>query len=137
MYDFERCIGVELLENLHKKSVEMKEVYEGYCQKNRPGQTVPKFEVFQGDILEFDWWTTSDLVLANSTCFDLSLMLKIAEKASLMKKGSWMITLTKKLPTADPLYTRDPDFRDWECVLSIKMVMSWGYATVNVQRKIK
>ena len=87
--------------------------------------------------MEFDWWTNSDLVLANSTCFDLSLMLKIAEKASLMKKGSWMITLTKKLPTADPLHFRDPNQRDWECLLSIKMVMSWGYATVNVQRKIK
>jgi hypothetical protein len=49
-----------------------------------------------------------------------------------MKPGSWIITLTKKLPTADPLYTRDAEARDWECLLSIKMTMSWGYATVNV-----
>ncbi len=68
----------------------------------------PKFEVFHGDLLEFDWWSQADVVLANSTCFDFNLMLKIAEKASLMKKGSWMITLTKKLPTADPIHTRDP-----------------------------
>lgn len=59
-------------------------------------------------------------------------MLKIAEKASLMKKGAWMITLTKKLPTADPIYQRDPSKREWECVLSLKMIMSWGYATVNI-----
>jgi hypothetical protein len=54
-----------------------------------------------------------------------------------MKKGAWMITLTKKLPNADPIHIRDPSERDWECVLSLKMVMSWGYATVNVQRKIR
>ena len=28
MHEFSRCMGVELLENLHKKSLEMKEVYE-------------------------------------------------------------------------------------------------------------
>jgi hypothetical protein len=50
----------------------------------------------------------------------MELMHKIAEKASLMEKGSWMVTLTKKLPTADPLYCRDEERRDWECVLSIK-----------------
>lgn len=87
--------------------------------------------------MEFDWWSTADLVIANSTCFDFQLMLKIGEKASLMKKGAWMITLTKKLPNADPIHIRDEALRDWECVLALKMVMSWGYATVNVQRKIK
>jgi hypothetical protein len=30
-------------------------------------------------------------------------MRQIAEKAALMKKGSWMVTLTKKLPNADLL----------------------------------
>ena len=60
-------------------------------------------------------------------------MKQIASKASLMKKGSWIITLTKKLPSADPLYTRETEDRDWECLLSIKMIMSWGYATVNIQ----
>jgi hypothetical protein len=28
MHEFDRCIGVELLENLHLKSLELKEVYE-------------------------------------------------------------------------------------------------------------
>jgi len=39
-------------------------------------------------------------------------MLKIGEKASLMKKGAWMITLTKKLPNADPIHVRDESMRD-------------------------
>ncbi len=93
---------------------------------------MPQFEVYKGDLLEFDWWTNADLVLANSTCFDMKFMTLIAGKASLMKKGSWMITLTKKLPTADPVYAKDVESREWECVLTIKMLMSWGYATVNI-----
>jgi hypothetical protein len=27
--------------------------------------------------------------------------------------------------------------REWYCELSVKMIMSWGYATVNIQRKIR
>jgi hypothetical protein len=53
-----------------------------------------------------------------------------------MKKGAWMITLTKKLPTSDPIYCKAKAVQDWECVLSLKMPMSWGFATVHIQRKI-
>ena len=45
--------------------------------------------------------------MANSTCFEMSFMHKIAEKASLLKKGSWMVTLTKRLPTSDPAYVKE------------------------------
>lgn len=65
------------------------------------------------------------------------MMHKIAEKASKMKKGSWFVTLTKKLPTADPVYVRDEERRDFECVMSVKMRMSWGKATVNIHQKIR
>ena len=103
----------------------MKEEYEKTENK-------PKFEVYHGDILEENDldWSNADLVLANSTCFDQDLMLKIAEKCSLLKKGTWLFTLTKKLPTAE---SEDPE---WECVMSIKREMSWGQATVHIQRKI-
>ena len=53
-----------------------------------------------------------------------------------MKKGSWFLTLTKKLPCADPNLI-EADRREWECVFSIKKVMSWGLATVNVHHKVK
>jgi hypothetical protein len=136
MHPFDRCVGVELLDSLYKSSVEMKAVYDNYVEESMASSPeaskMPKFEVNHGDLLEFDWWSEADLVLANSTCFEFNLMLEISERASKMKKGSWMITLTKKLPSADPIHERDPLKRDWECVLSIKMVMSWGYATVNI-----
>jgi hypothetical protein len=54
-----------------------------------------------------------------------------------MKKGSWFITLTKKLPASDPNLIRDPECMEWVCVLSIKREMSWGLATVNLHLKVK
>lgn len=76
-------------------------------------------------------------MLANSTCFETELIHLIAEKASKMKKNSWFITLTKKLPTSDANFIRDDDKREWDCVLSVKREMSWGPATVHLHRKLK
>jgi hypothetical protein len=47
-------------------------------------------------------------------------MQSISEKCKLLKKGCWLFTLTKKIPSAE---TEDPE---WECVISIKREMSWG-----------
>ena len=134
MHDFDRCLGIEILESLYKKSLELKEVFT--LTQNKLPSLKSKFEVYHNDFLEFDWWSEADFVMANSTCYDMALMRKIGEKASLMKKGAWMVTLTKKLPNADILQCREIGLLDWECLLSLKMTMSWGYATVNVQRKI-
>ena len=92
----------------------------------------------QGDILKSDW-SDVDLVLANSTCFEPAFMAQICDKAKYLKKGSWFLTLTKRLPTADEqkYITEEKDDRDWECVLSVKLKMSWGLATVNIHRKLK
>lgn len=96
----------------------------------------PEFKVEKGDLLKYDW-SDADFVLANSTCFEQSFMVQIASEASKMKVGAWMITLTKKLPSADPNYIKEEEKREWECLSSIKLEMSWGPATVNVQRKVK
>lgn len=54
-------------------------------------------------------WSDADLVLANSTCFDQELLDKISQKCSLLKKGAWMLTLTKKLPAAEEDFDLDED----------------------------
>lgn len=77
-------------------------------------------------------WSDADLVLANSTCFDKILLDQIAEKCSLLKKGSWLFTLTKKLPTAEEPELPKNETQDWECVMSIKREMSWGQATIHI-----
>jgi len=95
-----------------------------------------EFKVYQGDMFEVVDWSDADLVLANSTCFDNDLMIKIAAKCSHLKKGSWAFTLTKRLPTSEPDFFSNPALQQWECVLSIKRDMSWGLATVHIHRKI-
>ena len=78
-------MGVELLESLFQKSLELKHVYETQFAnfihegqqeeifKYKSSSPPPIFEVFQGDITKFNW-SEADFVLANSTCFDIELM---------------------------------------------------------------
>ena len=143
IHQFERSCGIEFLQNLHTESTKLKAKYDQYIDEVNeleyqrvtliPHCYAPKFEVVHGDILKIDW-SAADLVFANSTCFDLKLMRKIEERAMLMKKGSWMITTTKKLPGCDSMIQEG---KAWECALCIKMKMSWGFCTVNIHRKIE
>jgi hypothetical protein len=80
--------------------------------------------------------------LANSTCFDQKLLIEIAKKCQGLKVGDWVFTLTKKLPSnfeeeESGEETEEIHTPDWECVMSIKREMSWGLATVHLQRKIR
>ena len=97
----------------------------------------PVFDVKLGDIIKDDW-SGADFIIANSTCFSEGLMESMAKAAMKCKKGSWFVTLTKRLPTADDkLLTKSGDRRDWDCVLTKAMKMSWGIATIHVHKKIK
>ena len=112
----------------------MKKVYERYVDDLNDQEyynnfriqkkNAPFFKVNHGDILKIDW-SEADFILANSTCFSQELMEGISKAAKKCKKGSWLLTLTKKLPDSD-----------WDCVLSIKLKMSWGDATIHIHKKI-
>mmetsp|Transcript_15700 Transcript_15700/g.14209 ORF Transcript_15700/g.14209 Transcript_15700/m.14209 type:complete len:101 (-) Transcript_15700:41-343(-) len=84
-------------------------------------------EMIKGDFLNLSIcdWRTADVVFANSTCYDQKRMENIAELARGMKKGSFFISLTKRLPIAD--------FEVLECDLH---PMSWGSATIFIMQKI-
>ena len=60
MHQFDKCIGVELLESLHRIAVDMKQVYsDQFCGKLDSKEykdlfnydTPPTFEVYQADML--------------------------------------------------------------------------------------
>ena len=69
MHKFEKCMGIEILDNLYDQSLLMKEQYEKSFDASKDH---PKFEVYKGDMLNSEDldWSNADLVLANSTCFD-------------------------------------------------------------------
>jgi hypothetical protein len=71
----------------------------------------------------------------------------IYEQSLKLKKGTFFITMSKRLPNAEriermpgvdlksiPEHLNEP--LDWELILQVKLKMTWGQATVNVQRKI-
>ena len=147
MHQFERCWGIEILESLQNVSIRLKDVYDGYVQ-NTPAeeyqelfgwqsQNAPAFEVKQGDMF-LEPWHEADMVFANSTCFDVQMMERIYEQSLKCKRGTWFVTMSKRLPHAErvPRDGEPPEGLHWEFILAIKLQMSWGKATVNVQRKI-
>ncbi len=78
----------------------------------------------QGSFLEFDW-TDGDVVFANSTCFDDALMTQMATCAERLRPGSVFVSFTKSLPS-----------RCFEIIERRRYRMSWGPATVFIQRRL-
>ncbi|CAM9261116.1 unnamed protein product [Scytosiphon promiscuus] len=127
LHPFDKAIGIEILEGLYTTSTELLKVWEGGIRDKLDEKEGPtKVEFFLGDAFDMNVcdWTDADVVFANSTCFDASLMRKMASAATALKKGAFFITLTKRLPAA---YFK---------VLEHDMFpMSWGSATVYISQK--
>ena len=121
MHPFESCRGIEILENLQNQSVKLKKCYESFVDEMDEAKykslfrmekcKAPGFNVRLGDIITDDW-SDADFIIANSTCFSEGLMQAMAKSSAKCKKGSWFVTLTKRLPTADDnLVTKSGDAR--------------------------
>ena len=146
MHQFERVWGIEILESLQNVSINLKAVYDTYLTEVEsseyeqvfgwPVAAAPRFDVVLGDIYEHDW-ADADMIFCNSTCFSMDMMERIYEKTLTVKKGTWFVTMSKRLPHAEKVTEGEPASDDlhWEFILAIKLEMSWGKATVNLQRK--
>ena len=106
--------------SLQLKNVWMEKIHSLLSEKKQ--RTEVNF--IQGDLTIEDW-SHATICFANSTCFDDPLMSAIADKAELMQSGTFFITFTKKLPS---------DM--WEVLEHESHQMSWGSATVYIQRKL-
>ena len=67
-----------------------------------PVTAAPQFDVVLGDIFAQDWSGT-DMIFCNSTCFSADMMQAIYEKTLACKKGTWFVTMSKRLPNAKEL----------------------------------
>jgi SAM-dependent methyltransferase len=125
LHDFKKCVGIEILESLHKASGE---VLERFNKEMRPklseSQKAMEISMKRASFLDLDW-SDADLVFANSTCFDEDLVNEIGKCAEKLKEGAYVITLTKRL--------NSPCFKLLD---STQYTMSWGYATVHVHRRL-
>jgi len=138
LHDFGKCGGVEVLEGLHAQALKVKQRY-GQLKLNEYLTVggASELSLVQGSILDDEGpsagpsagacsWHDADVVFANSTCFDDALMAQMALKARKLKPGAFFVTFTKGL--ASPQH--------FEVLERKRYKMSWGPATVYIQRRL-
>lgn len=80
LHSFSTCVGVELLEGLHRVALTHKATWDAGETEGRPA-----VEFLQGSIL--DWaagdWSDGDVLFANSHCFSEDMMQDISAKAGI------------------------------------------------------
>jgi len=121
---FRSVVGIEFLSSLHEVALETKLRFDE-LPREAVASELSALRFVCGDIISHDW-SDADVCFANTTCFKSDLMRALAKKSEKMKKGSWFVTTTKTL-----------DSDHWEVVESIRYKMSWGFATLFHQRKVK
>ena len=131
LHNFEVCVGVEKLKGLYETSLEVLNDYNVKGKSRLPRDFDTEIRYVHGDMLARDTlslsshnWVDGDVVFTNSVCFDDSTLRKIADIAVGMKKGSFFITYSERLPVAD--FT----------VVDVSIMMqSWGCAKVYIMQK--
>lgn len=116
LHSFRECRGIELLEPLFQKSLELKERYDALLPEGAP------ITFLRGDLLAQDISDASMVYIA-STCFEQSMMRKIGQLR--VRPGTFAITLTKHLP-----------LDSWGILESVKKKMSWGVVTIYIQQSL-
>ena len=128
LHNFDQCIGFEILESLFSLSLDMQAAYN---TRGKPKLTDREFDTFctflHADFLDIKAkdWRDGDIVFANSTCYDDELMTKISLLAAGMKKGSFFVSFTKRLPINDFVVLEHTMER-----------MSWGEAPIYIHQKV-
>jgi SAM-dependent methyltransferase len=118
--DYSKCIGIEILSNLHKQANKITERFNSKF-KDRLVMGQPNLAaVFEGSFLEYDW-SDGDVVFANSTCFEDDLMFELGLQAERLKAGAIVVTFTKGLTS--------PSMEKFELLERKRYKMSWGPAT--------
>jgi len=136
VHDFDYAGGVEILEGLHKLSIDAKRRWHDLWEEERHGYgelcgddaPPPIVDFIQGDAADVACmdWRRGDLIFVNSTCFDDEVMQKIADIAEGVRPGAFVCTLTRRLPSECFVY-HGP---------SIEFQMSWGETTVHFYERL-
>jgi hypothetical protein len=120
-----RAHHAQILEGLHSLSQQLLARYNSDIRplvpEDRRGVNV---EFVLGDAFAKEW-TGATLLFANSTCFSDDMMELLGLGSERLPSGTFFITFTKPIPS--------PSF---EVLDSERHDMSWGEATVFIQRKL-
>ncbi|KAG7398623.1 hypothetical protein PHYBOEH_010778 [Phytophthora boehmeriae] len=127
LHDFAKCSGIEVLEGLHSVALKVLDRWRYEMLDSLPATKADVDVGFaKGDAVKCpDLWRDATLVFCNSTCFSDSLLQAISTEADQLAVGTYFVTVTKPLQS-----TR------WQAMHEEKFLMSWGRATVIVQKKM-
>jgi hypothetical protein len=121
MHDFDRCVGIELLESLHTLAWDVQRQYDMSVSLKLP---LPQVEFHCADFRTYDW-SDGDVVFCHSTCFEESLLASLFERAKHLQRGAYLITLK----------ATGIDTGAFELIETRTCPMSWGDADVFVYRR--
>lgn len=127
LHPFAQCKGIEIVPGLFELSEQLKTTYDAEFPAKQDAApdlfpAVPQVSFELGSFFEIDW-SDATMVFANSTCFSREMMDRIG--SSPLPIGTFAITLTKPLTGYE-----------WRLLENYKKNMSWGQATVFVQKRV-
>lgn len=170
MHDFKCCKGIELLDSLYNASVDVHMKFKKLpmnlnqspsdCVKLIHGSIVDDLANDVENEASVNWWDDGDVIFANSTCFDATLMEQVSQCARRCKPGAIIITFTKSLNytycagmgssnsvgsgiregMTKNMSAINEAYRDeysFELLDKLRYRMSWGPATVYIHRKLE
>ena len=132
---WDRCVGIELLGELHTIAMRIRERWEsaefqesltaddGGLQGGAYTADSAAVELINGDMTSHDW-SDADVCFANSTCFSTALMRLMAQHAEKLRPGAFFVSFTQALPS-----------RQFALLESSRHAMSWGNTTVFIQQR--
>ena len=125
--NFSECIGIEILSSLHSISLGLIEEYndeitQHLLQNSNLWTNMPIIRSILGDICKVDWKNAS-FIFVNSTCFSREMLEFVSEVE--VPVGTIALSLTRGLTG-----------RSWASLEIVDKIMSWGEATVYIQRKV-
>lgn len=132
-----QCIGIEVLPGLYDLSLlaQAKWVeYNKVVYGDESSDSVANLQFHLGSIFDLSIcdWTDGDMVFVNSTCFDVSMLLKVHDIAGGMKVGSIIITLSRSLIEIGALAQNirsngalTEESPTWQLLFETREKMSW------------
>jgi len=124
-HNFQATYGIEILSSLYKISQKAFNNWIDIRQNLSQAKRATNLSFHIGDALLLDW-SDGDIVFINSTCFDKDMMQQFGKLAGRLKYGSYVITVTFKLPS-----------KVFELVSSFEADFSWGKGIVLIHRRLE
>ncbi|TMW59476.1 hypothetical protein Poli38472_004545 [Pythium oligandrum] len=126
LHDFSKCCGIEVLDSLHAMALKALDHWRYKILDDLPTVKSDMDVGFaKNDATKVDIWRDATLVFCNATCFSDSLMQALSTAADSLSDGAYVVTVTKPLVS-----------KRWKVLLEQKFAMSWGSATVIIQKKL-